>query len=50
MLEAVCCEGDADVDKKVEVVVVEGDRNDITMAGSEVTEGLDVGVGAATEE
>lgn len=42
-----------EVEKKVEdgdVVVVEGERNGITMAGVEATEGLDVGVGAATEE
>lgn len=57
MLDAVYCKGDADesanVDKRVEeegVVVVEDDRSDITMAGSEATEGLDVGVGAATGE
>jgi len=57
VLDAVYCKGDADesanVDKRVEeegVVVVEDDRSDITMAGSEATEGLDVGVGAATGE
>lgn len=41
----------AEVDKKVEdggVVIVEG-KNGITIA-SEATEGLDAGVGAATEE
>jgi hypothetical protein len=43
----------AEVEKKVEdgdVVVVEGGRNGITMAGLEATEGLDVGLGAATDK
>ena len=51
------CEDDkderAEVERKVEdgeVVVVEGERNGMMMAGLEAAEGLDVGVGAATEE
>jgi hypothetical protein len=44
----------AEVDKNVEdwgVVVAEGGRNGITMAGGfEATEGLDAGVGKAAEE
>lgn len=42
----------AEVDKKVEdggVVIVEGEKNGITIA-FEAIEGLDAGVGAATEE
>lgn len=38
-----------EVEKKVEdgdVVVVDDERNGITMAGFEATDGLDVGVGA----
>ena len=51
------CEDDrderAEVEKKVEDgdgVVIEDGRNEMTMAGFEATEGLDVGAGAATEE
>jgi hypothetical protein len=40
----------AEVEKKVDVVVVEDERNGITIAGFEETDGLEVGVGAATEE
>ena len=43
----------AEVERKVEDgddVVVEDGRNGMTMAGFEATDGLDVGVGAATEE
>lgn len=54
MLEVVFCEDNTDaraeVDKKMDVVVVEGERNGITMVGLEVTEGNGARVGAMTEE
>ena len=57
MLVVIFCEDDRDerveVEMKVEDgedVIVEDGRNGITMAGFEATDGLDVGVGAATEE
>ena len=57
LLVVVFCEDNiderAEVERKVEDgddVVVEDGRNGMTMAGFEATDGLDVGVGAATEE
>ena len=58
MLVVVFCEGDIDEREEVERKVEDGDddvidedgRNGMTMAGFEETDGLDVGMGAATEE
>ena len=58
MLVVVFCEGDIDEREEVEKKVEDGDddvidedgRNGMTMAGFEETDGLDVGMGAATEE
>jgi hypothetical protein len=57
MLGVVFCEDDIDEREEVEKKVEDGDdvidedgRNGMTMAGFEETDGLEVGVVAATEE